>query len=85
MSAITIDQAILQKTEPGKRVNIMGAGVAGLSAEPKFLSKGVKPIIFEGLDRPGGRVLTVIRVPMGEAGAHGHRSVVPRWKAPAGV
>lgn len=41
------------------RVAIVGGGVAGLTAAYRLQSKGLKPVVFEGADRWGGRILTV--------------------------
>jgi monoamine oxidase len=43
----------------GKRVVILGAGLAGLAAAYNLKSQGYEVIVLEGQDRVGGRVLTV--------------------------
>ena len=43
----------------GKRVVILGAGLAGLTAAYRLMSEGYEVIVLEGQDRVGGRVLTV--------------------------
>lgn len=49
-------------TEPGgKRVAIVGAGLAGLAAGTLLSARGYEVQIFEAMDRPGGRALTLDR------------------------
>jgi monoamine oxidase len=43
----------------GKRVVILGAGLAGLTAAYRLMSERYEVIVLEGQDRVGGRVLTV--------------------------
>jgi monoamine oxidase len=43
----------------GKRVVILGAGLAGLTAAYRLKGQGYEVIVLEGQDRVGGRVLTV--------------------------
>jgi len=43
----------------GKRVVILGAGLAGLSAAYELVNNGFSVVIFEGRTRPGGRVYTL--------------------------
>lgn len=44
---------------PGRRVIVVGAGMAGLGAAGELQRAGVRPIILEARDRIGGRVHTV--------------------------
>jgi monoamine oxidase len=46
-------------TQPGERVVVIGAGLAGLSAAQVLRSAGVECIVLEARDRIGGRVHTV--------------------------
>lgn len=43
----------------GKRVVVLGGGLAGLTAAYRLMSQGYEVIVLEGQDRIGGRVLTV--------------------------
>jgi monoamine oxidase len=43
----------------GKRVVILGAGLAGLTAAYRLMNQNYEVIVIEGQDRVGGRVLTV--------------------------
>jgi monoamine oxidase len=51
----------------GKRVVILGGGLAGLTAAYRLMNQGYDAIVLEGQNRVGGRVLTV-RDPFREAG-----------------
>ncbi len=46
-------------TSSGKRVIVLGAGLAGLSAAYKLMNRGYDVTVLEARDRPGGRVETV--------------------------
>jgi monoamine oxidase len=48
-----------EERERELRVAIVGGGAAGLTAAYRLQSQGLKPIVFEGADRWGGRMLTV--------------------------
>src|SRR5438477_2534392 len=50
---------------PRKKVLILGAGMAGLTAAYELLKAGHAPIILEAQNRLGGRVLT-LRAPFAE-------------------
>jgi monoamine oxidase len=43
----------------GRRVVVLGAGLAGLTAAYRLMNRGYEVIVLEGQDRVGGRVLTV--------------------------
>jgi monoamine oxidase len=43
----------------GKRVVVLGGGLAGLTAAYRLMNRGYDVIVLEGQDRVGGRVLTV--------------------------
>lgn len=43
----------------GRRVVILGGGLAGLTAAYRLMNQGYEVIVLEGQDRVGGRVLTV--------------------------
>lgn len=58
MVALSVEEAAARPTAAGKRVIIVGAGVSGLATAQKLRSKGVNPIMFEGRNRVGGRVMT---------------------------
>lgn len=45
--------------DPGLRVIVVGAGMAGLGAADELRRAGVRPIVLEARDRIGGRVHTV--------------------------
>jgi monoamine oxidase len=51
----------------GKRVVVLGAGLAGLAAAWNLLGKGYDPVVLEAQGRPGGRVRTV-RAPFRQSG-----------------
>jgi monoamine oxidase len=51
----------------GRRVLILGGGLAGLTAAYRLMNQGYGVIVLEGQDRVGGRVLTV-RAPFQAAG-----------------
>lgn len=59
------DPAPLQPHGPKKRIIVIGAGLAGLSAAHDLTQAGHQVTIFEARDRPGGRVWT-LREPFSE-------------------
>jgi monoamine oxidase len=61
-----------RRDEPGKRVIVIGAGMAGLVAGYELANAGHDPVILEAQNRVGGRVYTLRRFAPGlyaEAGA----------------
>src|SRR6186997_2371892 len=48
-----------RREQPGKRVIIIGAGMAGLVAGYELARVGHDPIVLEAQDRVGGRVYTL--------------------------
>lgn len=58
MRSLAIGDVASLPSEDGKRVAIIGAGVAGLSAAQKLRWKKLNPVCFEARNRVGGRVLT---------------------------
>lgn len=44
---------------PGKRVLVLGAGVAGLAAAHELVALGHDPLVLEAQNRPGGRIHTL--------------------------
>ena len=44
---------------PGKRVAVVGAGVAGLAAATRLRESGAEVVVIESLERVGGRVFSV--------------------------
>jgi monoamine oxidase len=52
---------------PGKRVVVLGAGLAGLASAWNLLQQGYDVLVLEAKDRPGGRVRTV-RAPFRNGG-----------------
>jgi monoamine oxidase len=55
----TILQSGLPRTDPPKRVIVVGAGMAGLVAAYELLRAGHDPIVLEAQQRVGGRVYTM--------------------------
>ncbi|MCU1442944.1 MAG: oxidoreductase [Cryobacterium sp.] len=45
--------------EPGERVAVIGAGIAGATAARELADAGFNVVVVEGRDRAGGRLLTV--------------------------
>ncbi|HVE68226.1 MAG TPA: FAD-dependent oxidoreductase [Solirubrobacteraceae bacterium] len=44
---------------PGKRVLVLGAGMAGLAAAHELVALGHDPLVLEAQNRPGGRIHTL--------------------------
>lgn len=59
------ENGLAENDSPRKRVLILGAGIAGLTAAYELLKAGHTPIILEGQNRLGGRILT-LRAPFAE-------------------
>ena len=77
LAATGIAAATCARPSPGqgtrRRVVVLGAGLAGLSASYNLVRGGFEVVVLEAQDRPGGRVQTV-RAPFinggyGEMGA----------------
>ncbi|RIK42089.1 MAG: amine oxidase [Chloroflexi bacterium] len=49
----------LPRTDPGKRVIVVGAGMAGLVAAYELLLAGHDPVVLEAQQRVGGRIYTM--------------------------
>ena len=52
------------------RVAIVGAGLAGLTAAYELSKAGLKPVVYEGSTRLGGRCFS-INIPRGQIAEHG--------------
>lgn len=50
---------VVRLGEPGERVAIVGAGVAGLTAARALVDEGFEVVVIEGRDRLGGRIDSV--------------------------
>lgn len=48
-------------TASGKRIAIIGAGIAGLTAAYRLKKAGLEPVVFEAADYVGGRIKSVRR------------------------
>ncbi len=59
LRALAFDQQPLQRKGPAKKVIVVGAGLAGLSAGYELTQAGHDITILEAQLRPGGRVLTL--------------------------
>lgn len=57
--SLTLIHHGLPKTARPKKVIIVGAGMAGLTAAELLLNAGHEPIILEAQHRVGGRILTL--------------------------
>lgn len=54
-----VDQGLPLVPGPRKRVVVVGAGMAGLTAASELLRSGHDPVILEAKQRVGGRVYTM--------------------------
>jgi monoamine oxidase len=50
---------IMERAEPGERIAIVGAGLAGATAARILADEGFDVVVIEGRDRVGGRIQTV--------------------------
>lgn len=50
---------VLELAEPGERVAVVGAGLAGLTAARELADAGLEVVVIEARDRVGGRIDTV--------------------------
>ena len=65
-----------------KKVIVIGAGVAGLSAARELLRHGIEPLVLEARNRVGGRILTVrddrspVAIELGAEFVHGKHPIL---------
>jgi monoamine oxidase len=52
-------QAVLDLAEPGERIAVIGAGIAGLAAARRLVDAGFEVMVHAARDRLGGRIQTV--------------------------
>lgn len=75
LSACAEDEALPEPVSTGKKVLVIGAGIAGLAAARELASRGYTPIILEARDRIGGRTWTDrslgVPVDLGASWIHG--------------
>ena len=57
--AALLSTAAVGADRPSKRILIIGAGLAGLSAAYELIQSGHQVTVLDARDRPGGRVLTL--------------------------
>ncbi|HYI22913.1 MAG TPA: FAD-dependent oxidoreductase, partial [Candidatus Limnocylindrales bacterium] len=55
----TAAEGLEPRTQPGKRVLILGGGIAGLVAAFELKRQGHEPLVLEAQHRVGGRVQTI--------------------------
>jgi monoamine oxidase len=58
-AALALDPKPLPRTSRPRRILVLGAGLAGLSAAWQLTEAGHDVVVLEGQRRPGGRVLTL--------------------------
>jgi len=59
LKSALVSTALLGAARPPKKVVIVGAGLAGLSAAYELVQSGHQVTVLDARDRPGGRVLTL--------------------------
>ncbi len=50
--------AVAEVAEPGERITVVGAGIAGASAARRLSDEGFQVVVVEGRERAGGRILS---------------------------
>lgn len=58
-SGVRAAESVLRADTPGRRVVVVGAGVAGLAAATRLAESGMSAVVLEARDRVGGRLHTV--------------------------
>ena len=58
-SGLAAAEQVARLAEPGERVAVIGAGIAGLSAAVHLVDAGFEVVVVEARDRVGGRVWSV--------------------------
>jgi len=59
LSGIAAAEAIAGVAQPGERIAILGAGMAGAAAARQLVAAGFDVVVLEARDRVGGRIETV--------------------------
>jgi protoporphyrinogen/coproporphyrinogen III oxidase len=82
---ITIEKA----KHPEPTIAVIGAGIAGLTAAHRLKQAGLRPVIFEASDRPGGRMHSIrcgeFVFDLGTIGLLGGSQILPELVAAAGL
>jgi monoamine oxidase len=58
-SGLSAARALAEIAEPGERIAVIGAGIAGLAAARQLTDAGFTVVVIEARDRSGGRIRTV--------------------------
>lgn len=58
-SGLAAAEQLARLAEPGERIAVVGAGMAGLSAAVHLVAEGFEVVVVEARDRAGGRVWSV--------------------------
>ena len=58
-SGLAAAEQLARTAEPGERIAVIGAGMAGLTAAVHLLEEGFEVVVVEARDRAGGRVWSV--------------------------